>query len=73
MIILTVTEDVRTCPQCGETAGVISRRDRKCMHCGLQWTFVPPGEEDEAEELQRLNSRASAKTTRLPISGGYEE
>lgn len=71
---ITVTEDVRVCPQCNGTVAVVSRRDRACWTCCILWTFVPPEDEDDQEEMRRVNSRAYAEEKngikRLPISRG---
>lgn len=59
--MITVTADVRECPQCGGSVAVTSKRDRACWACNLQWTFVAPEDEDDGKDWQRLNSRGFAE------------
>ena len=73
---ITVTADVRQCPQCDGAVAVTSKRGRACWVCNIQWTFVPPEDEDDAEEFKRVNGRgwneAKLGTKRLPISNSKE-
>lgn len=62
---IEVTEDLRQCPQCEGAAASVSRRDRACWACGIMWTFVPIEDENDAEDLRRVNSRAHAESKEI--------
>ena len=55
MMKLTVTEDLPTCPQCGNPAVKIDDRHRNCNTCGLTWERLTAEDEldDAAERLIR--------------------
>lgn len=55
---LTVTEDVRECPNCSAPAVNTGIRDRQCNACGLVWKLVTAEDELDAAADRSVLTRA---------------
>jgi len=60
MLKITVSEDIRSCPNCAAEAVKTDATHRQCNSCGTVWEFVNAEEEQERMETLKLRGRGWA-------------